>query len=136
MKLRPSFQTLFVVIACLTTVAPIPSNAAKYDLLIRGGKIADGTGNPWFYGNVAVSGDRIEAGEYAADVAIGQAKVEIRVPRPARGSAPATAGPGPGGPGGGGLIEESLPPKYNDATELTIDVQRGKNVKDWELSTK
>lgn len=32
-----------------------------YDLVIRGGKIVDGTGNPWCYGEVAVRGDRIVA---------------------------------------------------------------------------
>jgi N-acyl-D-amino-acid deacylase len=30
-----------------------------YDLLITGGKVIDGTGNPWFYGDVAVSGDKV-----------------------------------------------------------------------------
>ena len=33
----------------------------QYDLVLRGGKIVDGTGNPWFYGDVAVRGDRIVA---------------------------------------------------------------------------
>ena len=32
-----------------------------YTLIIRGGKIVDGTGNPWFAGDVAVRGDRIAA---------------------------------------------------------------------------
>ncbi|MEY4940432.1 MAG: D-aminoacylase [Verrucomicrobiota bacterium] len=30
-----------------------------YDILIRGGKIVDGSGNPWFHGDVAIRGDRI-----------------------------------------------------------------------------
>ena len=29
------------------------------DVLIRGAKIVDGTGNPWFYGDVAISGERL-----------------------------------------------------------------------------
>src|SRR6185437_555149 len=31
------------------------------DVLIRGAKVVDGTGNPWFYGDVALSGDRVGA---------------------------------------------------------------------------
>jgi N-acyl-D-aspartate/D-glutamate deacylase len=33
----------------------------NYDIVIRGGKIVDGTGNPWYYGDVALRGDRIVA---------------------------------------------------------------------------
>src|SRR5262245_30864817 len=33
--------------------------AAEYDLIIRHGRIVDGSGNPWFHGDVAVKGDRI-----------------------------------------------------------------------------
>ncbi len=29
------------------------------DILIRGAQVIDGTGNPWFYGDVAIAGDRI-----------------------------------------------------------------------------
>lgn len=32
-----------------------------YDVLIRGGKVVDGTGNPWFYGDVALAGDTVAA---------------------------------------------------------------------------
>ncbi len=30
-----------------------------YDVLITGARVVDGTGNPWFYGDVALTGDRI-----------------------------------------------------------------------------
>src|SRR3989440_3122536 len=29
------------------------------DILIRGAKVVDGTGNPWYYGDVAISGDHV-----------------------------------------------------------------------------
>jgi dihydroorotase/N-acyl-D-amino-acid deacylase len=32
-----------------------------YDVLIHNAKVVDGTGNPWFYGDVALRGDRIAA---------------------------------------------------------------------------
>ena len=34
---------------------------AGIDVLIRGAKVVDGSGNPWFYGDVAIAGDRIAA---------------------------------------------------------------------------
>ncbi|HYI16287.1 MAG TPA: D-aminoacylase, partial [Thermomicrobiales bacterium] len=35
--------------------------ADTYDVLITGAKVVDGSGNPWFYGDVAISGDRVVA---------------------------------------------------------------------------
>ncbi|MDE3153677.1 MAG: D-aminoacylase [Acidobacteriota bacterium] len=35
--------------------------AGEYDVLIRGGHIVDGTGNPWYAGDLAITGDRIAA---------------------------------------------------------------------------
>lgn len=37
------------------------SQSTRYDVLITGGRIVDGTGAPWFVGDVAISGDRIVA---------------------------------------------------------------------------
>ena len=34
-------------------------SATSFDLLITGGKVVDGTGNPWFYGDVALAGDKV-----------------------------------------------------------------------------
>lgn len=37
------------------------SDAVVYDTIIRNGRVVDGTGNAWYYANVAVQGDRIAA---------------------------------------------------------------------------
>lgn len=43
-------------IVCAATFADEP-----FDLVIRNGRIIDGTGNPWFYGDVAIRGKRVVA---------------------------------------------------------------------------
>jgi len=47
------------VLIALFSLAVLQVGAADYDLIIRGGRIFDGTGNSWFYGDLAVKGDRI-----------------------------------------------------------------------------
>ena len=41
--------------------APRPAAAPAYDLILRGGRVIDGTGSPWIEADVAVKGDRIAA---------------------------------------------------------------------------
>ncbi len=50
-------------LACLALAAANPAAAQTpaYDVLIRGARIVDGTGNPWFNGDIAIRGDRIAA---------------------------------------------------------------------------
>lgn len=43
----------------LTILLVLPTFAQQYDTLIRGGRIVDGSGNPWFYGDIGIIGDRI-----------------------------------------------------------------------------
>jgi N-acyl-D-aspartate/D-glutamate deacylase/sugar lactone lactonase YvrE len=44
------------------------ASAEHYDLLIRNGRIIDGSGNPWFQGDIAIKADRIAAlGQVGAD---------------------------------------------------------------------
>src|SRR4051794_34485553 len=51
--MRLSVPLLAVLVAF---AAPQP---APYDLLIKNGRIVDGTGSPWFVGDVAIRGDAI-----------------------------------------------------------------------------
>src|SRR3954447_18441943 len=58
-----------LLLVALAVVVAIPTFAQEYDTLIRNGKIVDGSGNPWFYGDVGIIGDRIAfIGHAAADV--------------------------------------------------------------------
>ena len=43
----------------LLLLACVALQAQNYDLIITGGRIVDGSGSAWFYGDVAVQGDRI-----------------------------------------------------------------------------
>src|SRR5262245_45339867 len=50
-----------LAIAFAGPIADIGAAEPQYDLLIRNGRIVDGSGNPWFHGDVAVRGDRVAA---------------------------------------------------------------------------
>ena len=56
-------KRLLIALALIiaTLLAPLPLNAQveAYDIIIMNGRIVDGSGNPWFYGDVAIRGDRI-----------------------------------------------------------------------------
>jgi hypothetical protein len=88
-------------------------------------------------GKTASAGGLLEDGKYTVRVPVGMAKIEIRVPRPViprpvRKSKEVKEGPGAEGE----VVEESLPAKYNDQSELRLDVQPGKNPKDYDLKSK
>src|SRR6478752_6754444 len=63
MRLPCSRRAAWLAAALLSLLpaAPAPAADPPYDLLVRNGRIIDGTGNPWFFGDVAVHGDRVVA---------------------------------------------------------------------------
>jgi N-acyl-D-aspartate/D-glutamate deacylase len=50
-----TFSLLCLLSYCVSASAQEP----EYDLILRNGQVVDGTGNPWFYADVAIKGDRI-----------------------------------------------------------------------------
>lgn len=57
---KPALSLSALLLLCcvgLSWSGEVPS----FDMLIRGGKIVDGSGNPWYHGDVAVQGGRIVA---------------------------------------------------------------------------
>jgi dihydroorotase/N-acyl-D-amino-acid deacylase len=64
MPTRSIVLALAVGACTIAAVRPVAAPAPQptvYDLLIRGGRIVDGTGSPWYRGDVAIRGDRIAA---------------------------------------------------------------------------
>ena len=72
-------NVLLFVIGCLLVPGTIP--AQESSVLIRGGRLLDGSGNPWIYGDVLIQGDRVVAvghlGEVEADRVIDAAGLYV-----------------------------------------------------------
>jgi len=72
MKRDAKLRTVGIVflLSSLTVFAFAVSNPNQYDILIKGARVYDGTGNPWFYGDIGIKGDKIEAiGDLSKDTA-------------------------------------------------------------------
>ena len=60
--IRGGFIIVTLLFAALLVIQLTPrAQDGPYDVLIRGGRIVDGTGNPWFNGDVAIAGGQIAA---------------------------------------------------------------------------
>ncbi len=52
---------LAIALVALMEPAPIRSQTPAFDLVVRGGRVVDGTGSPWFVADVGIRGDAIVA---------------------------------------------------------------------------
>ncbi len=64
MEMRPRLSLLFLLSVMACDWGPAPAGGRPYDLILKGGWIVDGSGNPRYAGNVAINGDRIAAAGY------------------------------------------------------------------------
>ena len=61
LKPAPRWTSVILLASGCASAPPRPTPGPGYDLLITNGFIVDGTGSPWFRGDVAIRGDRIAA---------------------------------------------------------------------------
>jgi len=54
-------KSVLCCLAALLSAAGLAAQPGSYDLVIRNGRIVDGTGSPWYSGDVAIRGGRIAA---------------------------------------------------------------------------
>lgn len=63
MKRQPALSFFIIIILFFAFWLPQPFQAGPssvpFDIVILNGRIVDGSGNPWFYADIAISGDRI-----------------------------------------------------------------------------
>src|SRR5580765_4953416 len=52
---------IVALVALLTIAAPAARQSADYDVVIRGGRVLDGMGNPWILADVAIQDGRFAA---------------------------------------------------------------------------
>jgi len=80
-------------------------------------------------GQASITGGMIENGRYSVRVPVGKMKVAITVPKVVGKKKVYNTPTSPEMP----VTAERLPARYNDKTELDIDVKPGNNPKDWDL---
>jgi dihydroorotase/N-acyl-D-amino-acid deacylase len=67
MEMRPSLFLFLLFTAACGIGKPASRGDGPYDVILKGGWIVDGSGNPRYRGDVALSGDRIAAVGYLRD---------------------------------------------------------------------
>jgi len=128
-------RSLLLLSACLVAVGCSNSNTAT----VTGTVVVDGQPAKMGYvsffavdGHAPTVGARIVDGRYTAEVKPGLCNVQVRVPKQVGEKKIYDTPDSPVHK----VMTESLPSKYNDATELRFDVQPGTNENDYNLTTK
>jgi len=57
---RNAYPLVFAALVLVTPLSPAQPSAS-FDVLIRNGRVMDGSGNPWLKGDIGIRGDRIAA---------------------------------------------------------------------------
>jgi hypothetical protein len=83
-------------------------------------------------GQTATAGGEIKDGRYSIKVPVGNMKVSLSAPKVVGKKKIYPTENSPIMP----ITVEALPAKYNEQTELRLDVKPGKNEKDWDLRSK
>ncbi len=65
--MRVSFLVSLLTATVLVAVTIAQQPPRRFDVLLINGRIVDGTGAPWFRGDVGIVGDRISAIGYLSD---------------------------------------------------------------------
>jgi len=106
---------------------------------VSGSVTVDGAPSPDGYitftptdGTKTPQGSDIKGGKYSIRVALGESKVEIRIPKKIGEKKLYDTPDSPVAP----VFEETLPDKFHDKTELTFDVKAGANEKNWDVTSK
>src|SRR5262245_35369621 len=128
-------QSLLILATCLIASGCSKSNTA----IVTGTVTIDGQvaklGYISFFavdGHAPTVGSRIVDGHYTAQLKPGKCYVQVRVPKEVGKKKLYDTPDSPVQR----VMAESLPPKYNDATELQFDVQPGANENNYNFSTK
>jgi N-acyl-D-amino-acid deacylase len=58
-RIIPNMRLAHLAALCAALLAAC--SRPDYDVIIENGRVVDGTGNPWMYGDIAIKGDRIAA---------------------------------------------------------------------------
>jgi hypothetical protein len=132
-------QTGRLLVVLLIYALAVPGCESSNDADVSGTVTVDGTpvevGSITFLpadGKSPTAGGKIENGKYSVRVPLGTMKVAIRYPKAAGTKKLYNTPDSPIGT----IWKEVLPARFNEKTELALEVKSGRNNKDWELTAK